>query len=747
MTPPTRLTAVLLFLGVSSLVTGRALAWSLRLRRWRLPTPESAAGAAVLGAMAWTVGFGLLNGPARLSGRQGAVLLGLALPVVGAVAWRRRVRSRARSRRDRRAWLAFLGAMGITSVLALAPVWAREGFLAGNDTYTYCALGEWLQSHAFGRPEQRQLDDPVGAIASQQQERGFPLGAAYPLALARAAGLGGTTLGLYPAVSGLGLVLSLCALWCASRFVLRAPPSVTAAIALAFATVPHAGYWAHHNGFLSQTLAVPGLLLGLASIAAGRGLRDRSNLVTLTFSAAFLCYVYLPFVPLLGVAAAAGLPGALGRDPGRYRSLARRLAPAALLFVLLVGVDARWLGRGLVVLLGSTKVGAHVALSPLGMAAVAVGFGPGAVTNVPRGPSAGAPWVPVLTCVAVLLAGMGVRAHWRDRRARGLLVGLGLLAALGAWNAFVSADPWTSSRGHTWRLFKLAQWAFPLLLLLQAGGLAWLWRRAKGAEAAFLAATLTLAPFQLPWAVDLGGGLAGIVDGERPLRLVDRLHGRLEGLPPGQLLLLGQPAARSPFRGGYAALLAQPRMVVGDWEMSASIPLDLAKSRELYETLVHRIGEPGIVAVLLDAPAFDAADREDLGGGFAHLVGLDRPRLVQVAPRMTSPGPPGHPVSGLAGPRTKLLVLRAREAPLVFSLQVRPTLIEASQVDLRVVRGTLGGTAFRRRVREAPVESVSLHQGRVRLQIEAARGLTTLVLSADDRAVSVETLELYSTDP
>jgi hypothetical protein len=742
LSPPFAQTVVLAALLAIVTTTGALLARAAGLRRWSRRTPDTIAVCGGLGAMAWIIGFSVLSGPGRLPAKKAlAVLVVAIVALAGAVTWKREQRQAPLYRREPRAAFTLAGAGALAAVLSLLPVWTSQGFQAGNDTYTYCALAEWLQYHGFGEAASHAPDRPVDSIAALQQDRGFPLGGSYPLALARAAGLGSTALGLYPAVSALGLVLTVGALWAATRQVLRTPPSVTAAAVFFFAAAPHAGYWAHHNGFLSQTYATPGLLLGLTALSAGRGLRDRSGLVLWAVAFAFLCFVYVPFLPLLAMATLAHAATGVTAGHG-WRRVSTRLGLATLLALVLICFDVVSPVRGLLVLSG-VPAGAHVSLTPSAMAAMALGTGPGAADGVPRRLDATAGW---LTGPAAVLVALGCAARTRDPRFRGVLAALSVLGALALWNSLVARDPWTDALGHTWNLFKIAQWAFPLLLLAEAGGLAWAAQRAPRVELVFLAGGLALAPAHLPWAADLGRGLAGLIDVEHPLGALDKIVRRFETLPPGRVLLLGQPEAASPFRGAYASLLAWPRRVVGDWGHSASVPLD--PSRALWQQLLAHIDAPGVVPLLVDAPPFDRTDREELGGGFARLTSVRRPRLLQiVAPRSRffRVGPPG-PVVAPAGQRTKLLVLTPPGEPADVVIRVeRRSGVGSVPILCQVVPDVPGRATYRQVRRATAPKALDVGpSGCVVVPVPSLRRLTTIVLEPEAAPVRLVSVSVIS---
>jgi hypothetical protein len=53
-----------------------------------------------------------------------------------------------------------------------------------------------------------------------------------------------------------------------------------------------------------------------------------------------------------------------------------------------------------------------------------------------------------------------------------LVVAGSALAALAAWYGLFAVDNYSSFSGRSWKLFKLCKWAFPIMVSLQAAGLA-----------------------------------------------------------------------------------------------------------------------------------------------------------------------------------------------------------------------------------------------------------------------------------
>jgi hypothetical protein len=290
-----------------------------------------------------------------------------------------------------------------------------------------------------------------------------------------------------------------------------------------------------------------------------------------------------------------------------------------------------------------------------------------------------------------------------------------VLAALVVRYGFLAQDPWTGDRGHSWLTFKAVQWAFPILLLLQASALRRLRRHRRGIMTLFLIAAVSLAPAHLPWSEELGRRLNGIVDGDRPLEKLGQLIQQFRGLPRGRLVLLGLPERVSLFRADYAALFSWPRPI---FTVSQT-------DRDPLETP----GAGPVVPLLADAPPFDREGRKSLGGGFALLTTIDRPRLVQIVARQPAVGWPddGATVFALARSRTKLVILSPRNGPVEILLDLEPPAgAETGLVRCRIVQGVAGGTEFRRALRRLSSRTLHVVRGsKTLVRFEARRGLST----------------------
>jgi hypothetical protein len=238
-----------------------------------------------------------------------------------------------------------------------------------------------------------------------------------------------------------------------------------------------------------------------------------------------------------------------------------------------------------------------------------------------------------LTPLCLGLTVLGLYGAWRRPRARGLAAVVTLLAAALGYYALAARDPWSDQVGHTWNVFKLMQWAFPLVFLLQVAALRHLLRPLASARrpvlALLLAAPLGLLGVQWAWSESLGRSMRDIVRTDRPLADLRALQRRFRALPPGMLLVVGRPVSAHRWLAAYTALLAYPRPIVGDWTDSPSVPQGGGAP---YAHLLRRLGEEGVVPLLCGFTPFQPDGFESLGGGFARLLPSDRPLVVHVRP-------------------------------------------------------------------------------------------------------------------
>ena len=729
-------------LALASLLAGRLVVGGFGADLLRRFDAAAAAGSLVLGASVLTllsIGLSAAGFPTPpLVALVPAVLL---VPL--ALAWKRRRLDVLRPRGPARAWLALVVPATATAVVALLPVLRTNGFAIGNDTYTYCAFSEWLQHHGFSETCRLDPYSPVTGIPWLWQRLHYDLGIAHLLALVQAAAGASVSLLVYPATAAFGMVAVTAGLFLAARQVLRFGSGWAGGTALVFAVVPHALYWGHHNGFLQQTYALAVLLLGVVLLA--RSARPpRFSLGNAALGAilfAFLLAVYVPLLPALGLVGALALLQGFRR--ARRRGAERRFAAwaggVAALFVLLglrdlVGVVLRM--RGFM----TDVAGGHVPLSAVEFFQFALGarvFAPGS-TSVESWP-----WTALNRGLAPLTLGLalcGLGLALRRERSRGLGAVAALFGGAILYYALAVEDPWKHRLGHTWNVFKLCQWSYPVVLLLAALGLRALVRRThprvrRVVSILALLAPLSLAPAHWVWSEQLGLTMREVLPGESPLEELPGLKQRFQALPPGTLLVVGRPANVNRWLSAYTGLLAYPRAIVGDWADSASLS-NSPDGEALYARTLARWDDPLVVPIVAGYVPFQAGGVEELGGGYGRLLPSVRPLPVHVVnpSGLDRDETSGRPLFTMGRGRTKIVVFSPAALTVELSLSLRPypgrpgtrlvAFLAAEDYSHRGVRLAAEGT---------PVAAVPLAgETALRIPLSLPAGLSTVVLVVDE---------------
>ncbi len=732
---------LLVAIGATALLAGRLFVGAFGAGLFRRFDPAGAAASLALGTAELT----LLSVSLSRVGLPTRDLVGLvaALQLVPlALAWRRRRLDVLRPRGAASEWAPLAVPMLVTGVLALLPVVRAGGFSFGNDTYTYGAFSEWLQLHGYSEACRWEAQSPVTGIPALYQSQHYDLGIAHWLALVQAAVRPVSVLEVYPSTSAWGLVLLVAMVWLASSQLLRLGRTGAGAVALVFALVPHALYWGHHNGFLQQGYALPLLLFGLVLLArASAPARWRpATAALLALPFAFLVSVYLPLLPLLGFAAAvASVPVVQrARRCGRLRGLAAFASGLAGLVVVLAFHDV--LGAlSPLHRFATSLAGGHVPWSAADFVQFALGtrvLAPGWV-NVETPPwSALNRWLTPLYCIMVAA---GLWGAARRPRTRPLVAAAGLVVLATAYFALAVEDPWRGGRGHTWNLFKLAQWGWPFALLLAAVAVRRLvpqrppWRRAALALAMLLPASQ--AGVHWPWSLRFADAMREILP-RTTLPQIPLLKKRIQDLPPGTLLVVGRPVNAHRWLGTAVSLFAYPRAVVGDWTDGASISNHPEGGDALYAQLLQRWDDPNVVPIVAGFAPFQTRGVEEIGGGFARLLKLRDPVLVHVVnpSGLGKDDATGRPLFSVGTGRTKLVVFSPDGGPAVLGLTLRPY---PGLPGSRLVVFVAGGDYSHRSVRLAsegpPVAVIPLAgETRLRLPLVLPRGLSTVVLVVDE---------------
>ena len=728
-------------IGFATVLVGRLFTGAIGGTLFRRLDPAGAAASLLTGTAVLTLVSVGLSGVGFQTRDLPLLAAALLLPLL----WLSVRRHRADVLRPRgrpAEWASLAAPLVATSVLGLLPVLSAEGFLFGNDTYTYCAFSEWLQGHAFSEPARWETQSPVTGIPHLWQSQHYDLGIAHWLGLVEAALRPTSVLLVYPSVSTFGLSLLVAALWLAARQLLRLPWSWAGSLTFVFALVPHALYWGHHNGFLQQGYALPMVVFGLVLFARVGARRRKAPgdaaLVAVPF--AFLASVYLPLLPLLGFAAACAFVPLLLRERarGRLRALLVFVAAVAA-FALLF--SARDLLSALSPLHGfaTSVAGGHVPWSPVDFLRFALGtrvLAPGWV-NVET-----VPWSALNRALAPLYAALVLAGSWhaaRWPRTRPLVAAAGLVALGALYFALLVDDPWSGKRGHTWNLFKLAQWGWPFVLLLAVLGVRRLAPQARRARLVALALAFLLPVSQLgvhpPWSARLADAMREILPGTTLTGLTG-LKQRLLAQPPGTLLVVGRPVNAHRWLATAISLLAYPRAVVADWSDSASVSNHPDGGEQLYASLLKQWNEPQVVPILAGYVPFQPDKAAELGGGMALLARGTKPLVVHVVnpAGLDRDRRAGRPSFALGKGRTKIVVFSPQAQPAELRLELQPY---PGRPGTRLVVFLAGGDYSHRSVRQAsegiPVAALPLSgDTALRIPLSLPRGLSTVVLVVDE---------------
>jgi hypothetical protein len=667
-------------LALAALLAARAFVGAFGCNLLRRLDPAGAAGSLVLGGALLTLASVGLSGIGLPAPDTLRLLPALAL-VPLYVAWRRRRLEVFRPVGARRDWAALGLPACLCALVAHLPVLLTDGFSIGNDTYTYSAFSAWLQGHGFSETCALDPFSPATGIPWLWQSQHYDLGIAHLLALVQAAAGAPLAVLAYPATAAFGMVSVTAAIFLVARQSLRLPTAGAGAVALVFAVVPHALYWGHHNGFLQQTYALGVVLLG--TVLLTRALRPRrlrlADGLPVSIPFVFLLVVYLPLLPTLGLAAAATLARAALR--------ARRAGGSGRLAAFVGVVGAAFLLLGLRDLVGvvlrlhnfmTDAAGGHVPYGPLeffqfGLGARILAPGWSSVELVPA-TSLNRLLAPVVLALALLGAALSLRRA--ASRALGAVFVL-LLLAIGHYAVF-ALDPWTHTRGHTWNVFKLCQWALPFLLLVAALGVKTVARHAGKAGSAVMTAAvlvpLSVAPAHWPWSRSLGLTMREILPDGAPLRNLPGLKRRLLELPAGTLLVVGRPANANRWLAAYTGLLAYPRAIVGDWVDSASVSNHPLYGEALYAQALARRDDVRFVPLAASLAPFGEPSAEPLGFGYARLpqpVALTLVHVVNPA-GIRRDDRTGSASFAIGEGRTKLVVLAPRPLRAELTLRLAP---------------------------------------------------------------------------
>ena len=729
------LLGVFSILGTASLLTGRLLAATLGRGILLRFSPAAAAASAILGTGTLVFVSSVLS-QAGLTAPQSLLALASLLLLMTVACWWRRCLGALVPQGPPIAWLGLLAASILGGTMALLPVLRANGFSVGNDTITYCSFADWFLRNAFSTPAGPDALQPVTDFVNLYQTIGSRLGVTHLLSLCTVASGASTSLLVIPAVGAWGIVLTLLGVYAVACWVLRLPRALALAAVIAYALLPHPLLWGHHNGFLQQAFGDANILLSVAVLtrASRRARWTAGTGALIALLVVCQCYVYLQMLPF--VAAAAVWPLWLALRQARTRGASRffvMLAVASGLSLLgamseLTGVF--WRFRSML----SGVAGWDVELTKVEFLQFASGtllyFAPAFTGST----AILAQFHQATTPALVLLAGLGLaRATYRSRW--GSFIGvIATFGSLVAYYGLLGENPWNGHRGHTFNVFKAVQWAYPWVFLLGLAGLDTIRRTSHrlGALLPWMIALLPAALLPVHWATaeQYAQGLAIVLQEARPLEALPDIKRRLESLPPGTLVVLNRPARHYPWLGALAALLANPRSIVGEWDQTIWVRPRPSANEEWF----RRLGRPDAIPILVGLPPFPSAPIARLGGPFARVLSLE-PFVVDLGGladrRAALTGQPRR--LWLGADRSRIVVFSRKQQYAAIRLRPKSASRAPSPHYLTVVPGDLVGQIMRRAVEEYGSQTVD---SPLCLPVLLNAGLSTVVLRPRDQSTA-----------
>jgi hypothetical protein len=395
-----------------------------------------------------------------------------------------------------------------------------------------------------------------------------------------------------------------------------------------------------------------------------------------------------------------------------------RLASFAGVALLAVAVSGNYeyirAARGILFAVGHNGVGGHVPWHFGQYARFALGFYTKSALMDPGGQTwlAGAP--------AAVVGLLGLARALRHRRALPLTVAGLTLAGLAVYFRFRAHDPWTGEVGHTWNLFKLSKWSFPLVAALEAAGVALVLRRMPRRPAVLLCAALTI--YAVVVQVRSGRSTVDMVHAGsgRQTRPPDlrRLCRLIDARAPRRLYVVNEPT--DGWDRWFPAYLLYPRPFVNSWKGSGLF--------ETADTMRDRPDafEPGTLFLQHGVPPF-SEPVEQLPFDYAVIDGT-RPLIFRVQAPARVEGSPGTSAAWtwVGTEPVGLFVFSPRpcHALLSFDATAGPGLPETARRRLRLTEAT--GASH-----EETVEAVD--GSAVTFPVVLAAGVSRLELRCLDR--------------
>jgi hypothetical protein len=578
--------AVVLLGAVVSIPPGIALTRGMPRRGGR-GTPEHLALAALVGTGLSLLLFGLLSNlglRGAAAGPSTVALLGLVTAVAA-----RRGAGEAWDELRRPVRCGPLAAIALAgAIVSLMPLLVYRAFNPYNDTYTYLGAAEYIHLHPFPQPADPNPYMPLYGVARLHQKAHLRMGATYFLAFVRAILPVERAIAVFPGVAAWALALNVFAVFLLCRWAARLPSAWALGAAAVAAIWPSSLHFAAAQGFLPQLFGTAFLALALALLGRGLARREASWGSPLLFAlaGATLTSVYSELLPFLVLTAAVVVAGRLAGPSGRRASAARFALVALAGFLLFANHEVLRMVQALPGQMRA-RVGTSMVMSPVERFGNLYGLfaAPQWDRDFWRYVGPSRDWVfPILAVAVAALVALGTAVLLRRFRARLTWVAASLLfVAVAAYYGWCVRDPWSGLRGHSWNLFKLAQWSYPLALVPLAASLgivrSWSRRRRprRAALAVALAACLPLAlAVHAVEADHRTGPIRAETGSDRPFDELSALSKAVGRLVPGPVVCVRAEGMSVRLRQMLVYYL-HPRGVSSDWRNDAWIYVYLSR--------------------------------------------------------------------------------------------------------------------------------------------------------------------------
>lgn len=369
------------------------------------------------------------------------------------------------------------GVSATVTIGLLMTIWSIGGYNVFNDTFTYLAHAQWLQSHSFRHYASPTIYEPAFTQIAIYQALGFRMGASFFFGWVQAASPFDWSIHVYPAVVAIALACGSLAIG-GLVYALVGRRMLSLGWGVAVGSGISGFTFGGFAGFLPQLFGLS-LTAGFLTLLIRYRPRDASwrslalGLLPLSILFAAVGLAYSELLPLLTLSTCAWFIAILLFDRSKLHIALLAGAIFASEVLLLLNGECFRIFHALSVQKGAI-VGWPISWSILDFAAHSAGMRSGS--------SDGDQWLlPASVAIAVLYIAVAV-ASWsiirECKRHRELLLRwtaplayIFVCIAGFMYFRFGVAAPWPTGVGQTWNQFKLSNWISPVLLATIGAGI------------------------------------------------------------------------------------------------------------------------------------------------------------------------------------------------------------------------------------------------------------------------------------